>query len=365
MKEILPIESKIPFSCDKEVSHVFSVLCVHKESINFKKWFIRNFSDLWFIEHNENATMGFDKPKDNKINCFRPEGYKHDYFDKPYPDVYLTDCELFVRKQWDRDTLEKKYETIIDLIKERIQLGWYMYFEIDNFYVPCAVYHHQLHYNSGVLIYGFDDETEEIYVADYYGPFDRNVSYKHCKIKYGDFIKAYSSYECSKNLSFEPLLTFKYKDTNIEVIEGELKYALKRYLNGMNDQYNKISFGIKCYDSVIKELDNRYIELQLINYLYGHSKALELKYNYLRELDLFNDEIKESELFNELNKYALIVKNTILKYVVSQDKDIKDKVLNLILQLKEKDSQCIEFLIDNFSTAENVYRWNRGLKKIE
>ncbi|OMD67393.1 hypothetical protein BSK48_20040 [Paenibacillus odorifer] len=357
--------AKPPFSCDVDDADLLSVLWVHEDDINMKKWFIRNFIDLWCYETDGIQTMSFDKPFSTKLHCFRPEGTKHNYFDKPFPDSSIHDCQLLSRVEWDRDTLEKKYETITDLIEECISNGLYMFLEIDCFYIPVALFNQRIHYNSRTLIYGFDTEQKILNVADFYGPFDRNVAFKFREVSYEDFIKAYSSYECSKNLEHERLLAFKYSSTEISLNKGELKYALKRYLDGFEDPYNNIRFGVKCYDAISEELDKKYMDFRLFNFVYSHAKAMKMRAAYMKELDVLDESFTDLSAFDELEKFALSCRNSLIKFVVSQDKGVKNKVIQLYEKLRDKDIECTRLLMDHIKDAENVYRWKKGLKEIE
>ncbi len=361
MKKILDVTKPV-FAVDVDDANLLAVLGKYQNSTNFKKWFIRNFIDLWCYDRDGVKTMGFDKPFSKNLDCFREERTKHDYFDKPFPDSSIHDCELLTTIQMERDSTEKKYDTIVDFVKEYIDKEYYLFFEIDSFYIPVAVFHHHSHYNSRTLIYGYDDEKQTINTADFYGPFDRNVSYKFREIHYKDFVNAYSSYECSKNLEYERLLAFKYKDKEISVNKGELKYALKRYLLDFDDTYNNIYYGIKCYDAIQEELEKKYIDFKLFNFMAAHAEAMKLRVEYMKELGIIAPEIETNE-FERFRRNANTCKNVLFKYVVSQDRNVKEKVSDSYKLLREQDILCTKMIVDAIKGEENVYRWEAGLKK--
>ena len=361
MKKILEVKKPI-IACDVDDADLMAVLMTHQDSENYKKWFIRNYIDLWCYDDNGTKIMGFDKPRINRLHCFRKESTKHDYFDRPFPDNTLFDCELIYRLEMDRDTLEKKYDTIVDMVKYYIDLDFYLFFELDCFYIPVALFNQKIHYNDKTLIYGYDDEKQVVQVADFYGPFDRNISYKFREISYIDFVHAYSSYECSKNLQYERLLLFKYYEKDIPINKGEIKYALKRYLTGFDDRYNHIYFGSKCYDAILEELNKKYLDFKLFNYISSHAKAMNLRVKYLKELHILDDTFSGEEEFADFEKYAQRVRNMVYKFVVSQDRNVKEKVEETFQILKEKDLHCTQLLIEAIKGEENVYRWAVGLK---
>lgn len=215
--------SKPVIACDIEETDLMTILGVHKDSEAYQKWFVRNFIDLWCFKKNNENLFSFSKPATNKLHCFRPEGTRHDYFDRPFSDCSIFDCELLIRKEYDRDTLEKKYNSIVDMVIDFIDKEFYLLFEIDAFYIPCALFNGKIHYNSLTLIWGYDSDREMIYVADFYGSFDRNVAFKFREISFIDLIKAYSSYECSKNLDYERIMTIKFDDKDICINKIGLK----------------------------------------------------------------------------------------------------------------------------------------------
>lgn len=363
-KKILPVVQP-PIACDKDDANILAVLWPHQNNENVKKWFIRNFIDLWCYDPMDTKEMGFDKPVTSDLHCFRPEGTKHVYFDRPFPDSTIHDCHLLTRVEYDRDTLEKKYDTIVDFVKETIENDYFMFFEIDCFYIPYALYNRRMHYNSRTLIFGYDDEEGVLHAADFYGPFDRNVAYKFREIKYSDFVNAYSSYECSKNINYERLVAFKYNpNKEIPLNKGDLKYALKRYMDGFEDSHNNIYFGIKCYDAVIDALQKKYVDFRVFNYISNHAKALRMRVEYLKEFGAIEMEQNELISFTELEKFALGCRNSLFKLVVSQDRTFRSKLIDQYQLLQEKDLTCTRLLVNSIKDAENVYRWSAGLKEV-
>lgn len=55
-------------------------------------------------------------------------------------------------------------------------------------------------------------------------------------------------------------------------------------------------------------------------------------------------------------------RNSVLKFVVGQQQNVKEKALDLYLKLKELDEICHYELIENITDEENIYRWKIGLK---
>ena len=361
MEKILPLTKPV-FSCDIDDANLLAVLNSYEQDIAYKKWFIRNFIDLWCFDVHGTKIMGFDKPKYNYLHCFRKEVTKHDYFDRPFPDSSPHDCELLHRIELDKDTLEKKYCTIVDFVKDYIEQGYYLLFELDCFYVPFALFNNKIHYNSRTLFYGYNDEKKCVNVADFYGPFDRNVAYKFRELSYQDFINAYSSYECVKNIQYDRLLVFKYFEKELAVNKGELKYAMKRYCQGMHDFENNIYFGINVYDAIQEELEKKYIDLRLFNYIAAHAKAARLRVQYMMELEIIDKDESLVEMFNDFETEAYSCRNVLIKFVVSQNTGERTVVRKAYEKLKETDQRCMELLMSRITGEENVYRWAAGLK---
>jgi len=362
MSKILKVTQPV-ISVDVDDANLLSVLCVYDQTENYKRWFIRNFLDLWCFDDQGTKVMGFDKPRLNHLHCFRKEVSKHDYYDRPFPDSSPHDCELLHRIELDKDTLEKKYDTIVDMIKEYVDQDYFLFFEIDCFYVPVALFNGKIHYNSRTLFYGYDDEKQCVNVADFYGPFDRNVAYKFRELSYQDLIKAYSSYECVKNIQYDRLLTFRYREKEIPINKGEIKYALKRYTQGMHDIDNKIHFGMKVYDAIEEELEKKYLDFRVFNYVAAHAKASNLRVKYMTELGVINENEAITKAFATFEKQAYACRNVLFKFVVSQDRDVRTKVIDSYKKLKETDQECMGLLMDSITGEENVYRWSAGLKQ--
>lgn len=117
-QKILPVVQP-PIACDKDDANMLAVLWPHENNENVKKWFVRNFIDLWCYDPLDTKEMGFDKPFTSQLDCFRPEGTKHVYFDRPFPDSTIHDCQLLKRVAYDRDTLEKSMTRLSTWSKKR------------------------------------------------------------------------------------------------------------------------------------------------------------------------------------------------------------------------------------------------------
>jgi len=92
---------------------------------------------------------------------------------------------------------------------------------------------------------------------------------------------------------------------------------------------------------------------------------MKMRAAYMKELDVLDESFTDLSAFDELEKFALSCRNSLIKFVVSQDKGVKNKVIQLYEKLRDKDIECTRLLMDHIKDAENVYRWKKGLKEIE
>jgi len=165
-KVILPVTYPMITSYT-HYANLLSILCNKKET---EGWIYNNFINLWGTEYEDDFFIRFG-PWDIRKNC-------------PFVDTSYID-EFFIANT---------FKSITDYIISAIQLGYYVYINYDQFYIPLSnlyLKHHSIHH---LFIYGYNKTDKEFYIADFFA---------NGKYSYGS--ASFEDVQRSINCAFEDL----------------------------------------------------------------------------------------------------------------------------------------------------------------
>jgi len=251
---------------------------------------------------------------------------------------------------------------IIKFIERAIDNEKYIQLMLNEKYVPDRPTYDVVDFAHLNLIYGYDDEKEILYLMGY----NADGYYISSEITFDEFYKAVSSGIPDADKVKEDYITlisisspdFKY-EINIDLIIT----FLQDYLNGYNTykRYGLINappdnriFGINIYDCFIENIDaviynkriiysfleHKFLMVKRIEYLYQNGVYAESDYNELN--NIFTAVYKSTEkLQNMIFKELLISKG-----VNGIASDRKDKLVALILHIKDDETKAFNLLID-------------------
>lgn len=120
---------------------------------------------------NNYIMLGYDSESTNSV-------------DHPYSWELLT--EPLYWKQFEKDVFRDWKEDMEQFINGRIDAGWYLWFWLDEFYIPHRAAYKKVHFNHSMLIYGYDDEKK---IYDVMG-FDEESNYCHTTVSLQDIINS-------------------------------------------------------------------------------------------------------------------------------------------------------------------------------
>lgn len=173
--------------------------------------------------------------------------------DLPYRYVQRFEYQVLADGSYDREI-----DDIVNHVKKRIQQGYYVAIELDDFYVKNAAYHDALR----SFIYGYDDTRCEFFCLGFL-----HGRFQEYKIQYYIFAK---SYEYAKLVNFQaPIFLELYKANNLPEnhnIEESIQDSLIKYFKS-NNQYVKLQGENKkgrwqnSYEYVGYEASCKFVEI--------------------------------------------------------------------------------------------------------
>ncbi|MFI3238278.1 MAG: hypothetical protein R3Y47_09685 [Lachnospiraceae bacterium] len=338
--KIIHDKKKLPISYPIITSYVtyadtLAILQNYKES---EGWIYSNFINIWA----DTSNVG-DK-------AFRFEGWQ---IHNMCPQLYVTTME--------RAVLNNVSIDICDFIKSAISLNYYVRLSYDSYYIRSSDKHKKSHYVHTMLLYSYDDSLNEFEGADFFV----NGVYSFQKISYEEMKEAIISADHLTQYSYFTMIRYdKHRfNFNIEVV----KHSIDNYLNSTNYrlaqqpqflEHNEISaieegkmkFGLSYYNELIKilktilENDADFYDIRPLHVLYDHKAMMNKRILYLIECHAYKLEEELVNSFIKIEKEVLSLRNLFLKYRITNNKKIVEKIIHELKCLRDEERSALEKL---------------------
>ena len=318
-------------SCYPVFGHVFSIIGAHTQE--HLAWVYNYFVQ---VQAPANFELG------NELNYSVPEVLE----DLPWLEV----------DHVDRDVILEMMD-IIDFIKKFIDHGYYFYSMLNVSQI--AAYQNRLYYHQ-IMIYGYDDEKQEMYFGDNF----KDGKYGLGVATYEEIRNATYVYEPERNAIEFNCIKYKKEDVQRTFAFDRDLYVnlLSDYIEQRNNRkywelsgisyplFNGRKYGIAVYDFVQEYLTEgrekgRNIDKRGFYLIKEHKLILEKSLAYVlgeNWKDKYADTWKLMEKDIQLSTIAL---NLCLKYNIVHDEKIIEKIRCYITELKENDLKLFPELI--------------------
>lgn len=356
-KEDKTLESKsLPIAFQTEVTsylHRSLPLCVILAYEAYKNWYYTNYIQIFSYTDGKNFTeVNYLEPRDS------------------YREVADVICLGY--------PLLKNEKDIINFIKEKITLGYYMVMHLDEYELPCKVDYHKQHFVHPSLIYGYESESKLIKAVG----FDECRMF--CKLSCKEEeVKA--AYESGKRyyLEYAPwcawsaiqLIKPKTPQKSFPFSLRKFMTDLKAYMEGEADEYRlydfeypkeRIAYGLEVEKVVAhqlrKLLKNEFtIDYRGIHLLVEHKKGLYQRFLYLGHIknlgpqfghccDVYNKLVEKWENLR-LNYLHEAFNEFSLEHLSESQKGMLEHISDAILKLREEEYIILQSLYKVLETS--------------
>lgn len=330
---ILPINLQPPITL---YEHHASPLAIMSTKDDYKGWLFSNFIQLWCSK---------DLPTNRAVAinyCDDGDDYYLKYFMCPFLYTYIVPNKYM--------TSESK--SIVEFFKEALIDGHYIRTYLDVFYLPDNSYYLTTHYVGAKLIYGFNDESQTFLTIGY-----RDGHYIKSEINYDLLEKAFHANPNEVDWQSQILLD-RYIPGSYSLDIRRISNLIYDYTNSMQRTLYKSNwkdyecYGIKTYKYIYEyfvALENGQTEFDIrpCHIIWEHKNIM------LQRLQLL---IKEGYLeFNEIEQFELLVnhslqvRNYFLKYNITKNKNIINKVVNEIQKIEKKELELMKIVNSQLS----------------
>lgn len=287
---------------------------------------------------------------------------------KKYGDVFLAFYDNQGIKSPFLKTQNVKWTSLSSLdinlhsfIKTHINLEYYLYFQVDEYYVPERGAFGKRHYIHDLLLFGYDDDKETYNIAGY----NQEGLYTISKISYIQFENAFYANNIDKeeNEWADNIYLFKYNSKydykfNIKL----LKKLMSDYLNSTNsfEEYKRYDnpqadtvYGLEVYNKIVEYLHylkageqpfTQYgIDNRIFRLIKEHKLIMLERLHYINDYIIYIEDLieKYKDVLDITNKCHILA----IKYRLLPKERILDKLLNYIVIVKQADEDILSELL--------------------
>lgn len=324
-RKILAI-TKPPANGYQFYSYPLAIILNHEESY---PWFYSNFIQL-----------AFDK------NIFAPVPlcfYMYDYACNPWLNVHRLQRETF-------SMLDKE---IVDFVVDSIDRGYYVYLNVDEYFIPDRGDYQKKHFSHDTLVYGYDLGLRTLKILG----FNKVGAYESSEVSFNEFSQSYHYLDKIEN-NCNQIYLYQYNQAGKYDFNAKLvKETLEDYLYSRNtsERFSMIAepwdraYGMESYEYLQKYFQNLlankvHTDIRLLHILWEHKSCMKLRTEYMYE-NGFIENPNDVETAKLIEHKAFMVKKLFLKYFLTEKKEIIETVSQLTDEIKELEAVFIEDLI--------------------
>ncbi|AIQ56962.1 hypothetical protein [Paenibacillus borealis] len=269
--------------------------------------------------------------------------------------------------------LVKTQQDIIKFIIDNIDLGYYFYGHLDDFYVPFRMGYRTFHYLHDLMIYGYDEEENVFLVMAY----DKNALFGHFEISFDTFKQGFSlDYSMTTNKPYWYDWVYLFKFNNHGQYNFDLKLVeelLHDYLFGINTSEkhrassnpwpneNK-AFGMEVYQYLkmyFMHLLNRKIEfdIRITSILVEHKRSMLGRIKYIHEKGYLQGLEPLYERYVEVEKTFITFQGLMIKYRVTGKRACIDKIINSLDDIAQKEKMILSELLKKIEQNNALRKW--------
>jgi hypothetical protein len=297
-----------------------------------------------------------------------------------YSSCYsVISCPFIVTNSISRTTIKEENRDIVQLFKDLIDNGNYIYAGVDGYHIPAYAAYQQSRFQHPIFIHGYDAQREIFYVGDFF----RHGMFKFVEITFQELVDGYNGLSLEDDFgavinyfSYREGYTYdfdlkKLKDILTDFFTSqisasyELTFDLSRINAGNNATKPPLvhaqkhwvqfdtnrEFGINVYDVLLNNLklyvsegiqfdsraffilvQQKMILLELMKYLQDH--------HFLKS-DYYYTEMKK------LTDATRIVQNLIIKFRMTNKIYLMDQIIETTQNIYETEKVLIESLIED------------------
>lgn len=288
---------------------------------------------------------------------------------------YLRQCPFIEYQKLGTDIMEQHPEGILQFIMDRIDKDWYVELYLDEYFLSSKRAYQRFHFPHEILIYGYNKEEAKFNTIGY----NERTIYGHYEIGFEEFLEAYKN--CFRDQVWEkvPYQKFLYLlqyNSNYEFpFDTRLVIdSLKEYLSGYNSSNHFRALkpptvapneGLYSYGTDLYKRFNEFLQykvgeqkqemnVRFSHTMWEHKKIMLQRIQYLGEKGLLSDKAEYYSEFEKVEKKALIVLNSCIKYQIKPSEIVLQSLLETSSEVEQMERVILNKLIQELEAGEEL-----------
>lgn len=343
-KRQLPIQLQPPITSYPEHAYLLSVLAV---SDDYLPWFFSNFIQLMAVKAPQDSRYWFDF----YVPC-------RDHALEVNPCIHL--------QKWNRDSLDAYKLDIIDLLMDSIDLGYYIYLYVNEYYIPGSPAYLIKDLSHGNMIFGYNMEDRTFQMAG----FLKNLKFTSIEVDFETLEKAFKDNPTIEDFELKMYLFKRREKVNFEFDLQHVVMLLEEYLASANSSERERTFqnplykqpleghfGKEVYVCMKKDLQDECerdgtLLVRPMHILWEHKNSMLLRLRYLEQ----NRDVRLRpglvERYEKLERSMLLLRNSVIKYYLVRNKSILIQVMDGLDRICLEETQILEALLDDLKGGQ-------------
>jgi len=277
-------------------------------------------------------------------------------------ELYITDYFKFFKKcpfldtqRIRKDIINKHWRSNIDFIIDMLNQGYYIYLIVNTRYISSYKPSRTHDLNHDMFIYGYDQIENEFFIADNFN----HGAYSFEKCSYSELENALGNLNPDKiDVGFNnAIYLLSYKESNTKLLDlNRIQQGIRAYLDGTEFDDCKDpngSYGIEVYQDYqsyisLLKLGQAEIDYRPIHVFYEHKFLMWKRIEYLCEHGILRDDSKLLQEFEQISKWSIVIRNLVLKFSITKDKELLDKIPKQLDVIKCTETDLLEEVLSQF-----------------
>ena len=251
-----------------------------------------------------------------------------------------------------KDIITLKWPKVGDLVIDLINNNYYVVMFLDWYYLSNASsFFHKIHMPHEVFIYGYDQDKDEIYLADNFS--EGKFMHTTC---------TFEELEAGHNLMGQGSIYWPQIKYLKRMEKVNCNFDMELVTNGINDYLcskrsvfcveNQVAYGLNALDVVLQKVrDSRNnlinIDIRPLHLLFEHKLLMEKRFSYIEDQKLLSNAHSIKDRFVEIKNTFLMMRNMAVKYNVSKNVTTADRIIELFENSVNKEIALLTEVLHN------------------
>ncbi|MBW5446726.1 hypothetical protein GE107_11705 [Cohnella sp. CFH 77786] len=322
--------------------HLAYPLAVLQAEPDSLRWIYSNFVQLYLSDRGDEMMADFYSP--NPFDQFVPI--------------------LFGSPRLTRNLVRRCFPSFADFVRDSIDNDCSVWTFVDEYYIPGSVAYQNRFNPHGIMIHGYDDGNRLFHVAGFltHQRFGTTfIHYDDMEMAFNDFEPPESKPYTEYTLLLKPYRNFmKACEFNLQWVMDQLEdYGLAKPSDRRMPAYELRQssphvWGMDIYDELRRRaeqvIENKFIlDHRPFHVLWEHKKIMNKRIAYMELQGYYSCSRETAEGWRDLERYAVVNINLILKYWMTLDKKHLEQLIDRLGKMKADEARIIEEMLHDYN----------------